>query len=604
MNPRSVPRSKISSKTDKPKSSFAVIIRLGKYLLHYKWLLILAIFLSISSSFFSSIGPFLAGRAVDVISSGIVEGQPTNINFNGILFYVNLMIIFYVFSSIAAYILSIIMIKMSQNVIYKMRKDVFNKLVKLPTDFFDKNQTGDILSKISYDIDTINMSLSTDVVTIFSSLVTIIIALVMMIIISPILILVFVVTIPISFFYTRFMAKKTKPLFRKRSISLGKLNGNVEEMITGSKTIRAYNREKIIVNRFDEYNNKAVLSTYNAEYYSSLAGTTVNFINNISLSLISLFGAIIYLGKYAFLGVISLGNITSFVLYSRKFSGPINQIANIISELQSALAASERVLNLIDETEEDESQVINKIINIYGEVSFDNINFSYKKETPIIKNLTLNVKKGELVAIVGPTGAGKTTLINLLMRFYDVDNGIIYLDNQKINTIKRKQLRTSYAMVLQDTWLFNGTIYDNITYGKRDATLEEVYEASKVAMIHDFIMHLPDGYNTILSEDGINISKGQKQLLTIARAMLMDSKMLILDEATSNVDSQTELAIQNAMLNLMENKTCFVIAHRLSTIKNANKIIVFNNGEIKETGSHKELIDLKGIYYDMYTSQF
>jgi ATP-binding cassette subfamily B protein len=580
-----------------PKNRKKVLMRLWRYLYQYKLYLAGAMLLTFSTNILSLIGPSLAGYAIDAF--GTTKGQ---VDFDKVFFYIFWMLGLYLFSSIFAYLLAMLMISLSQKVVYKMRKDVFERLADLPVGYFDRNQTGDIISRITYDIDTINTSLSNDVIQIFTSIITVVGSLVMMIILSPALVLVFVVTIPISIVLTRYMTGKTRPLFRKRSAKLGELNGFVEEIISGQKVIKAYHQEDVMIERFDEKNNESVEAFFNAEYYSSMVGPSVNFVNNLSLTLVSVFGAILYL-----LGNLSIGNVSSFVLYSRKFSGPINELANISSELQSALAAAERVFRVIDEPTEpkDDSDAIELTeMEIKGDVEMKGLKFGYLPDKIIINDLNLSAKSGDLVAIVGPTGAGKTTLINLLMRFYDPQGGSITIDGIDVSHLTRKSLRKAFAMVLQDTWLFQGTIFENIAYGKKDATLEEVIEVAKAAKIHTYIMHLPNGYDTVLNEDGINISQGQKQLLTIARAMLLDAKMLILDEATSNVDTRTELQIQDALRQLMKGKTCFVIAHRLSTIQNADTILVVDGGNIVEQGTHHALLEKKGLYAEMYYSQF
>ncbi|MBQ3028332.1 MAG: ABC transporter ATP-binding protein, partial [Lachnospiraceae bacterium] len=392
----------------------------------------------------------------------------------------------------------------------------------------------------------------------------------------------------------------TKPMFRKRSAKAGELNGMVEELITGQKTIQAYAKERVMTGRFDEKNEEAVTAYYNAEYYGSMIGPTVNFINNCSLTAVTVAGSVLYLLKK-----LTLGDISSFVLYSRKFSGPINELANVISEIQSALSAAERVFRVIEEpTEAEDIYGAVELTGVKGKVTMEKVNFSYVPEKPIIKNWSMEAKPGELVAIVGPTGAGKTTIINLLMRFYDPQSGEIRVDGYENREVTRKSLRSAYAMVLQDTWVFEGTVHENIAYGKEGASREEVVAAAKAAGVHEFVKRLPQGYDTVITEDGVNLSKGQKQLLTIARAMLSEAKMLILDEATSNVDTRTELRIRSAMLKLMEGKTCFVIAHRLSTIQNADKILVVNNGMVEEWGTHSELMQKQGFYYKLYASQF
>ncbi|MDE5700580.1 MAG: ABC transporter ATP-binding protein/permease [Lachnospiraceae bacterium] len=582
-------------KYEKPRNRKGTILRLGSYMIQYKYLVLLALGLTVGSNLLALVGPMLSGYAIDAIEPGVGE-----VDFARVFYYAGLMVGFYVVSSILSYILAVLMIHISRKVVYQMRRDVFERLMKLPVGYFDTHQTGDIISRISYDIDTVNTSLANDLIQILTTLITVVGAFAMMIVISPKLILVFVFTVPLSVILTKGITGKTRPLFRLRSRRLGELNGFVEEMISGQKTLKAYHQEKNMIQKFDGKNEEAVEAYYRAEYYGSVVGPTVNFVNNLSLALVSMFGALLFLA-----GQMRIGSISSFILYSRKFSGPINEAANIMSELQSALAAAERVFHMIDEPmEAADSQSASELENVVGNVLLENVSFGYTKEQKIIKNLNLHAAPGKLVAIVGPTGAGKTTLINLLMRFYDADDGKICVDNHNICDVTRASLRQSYAMVLQDTWLFEGTVFENIAYGKQGATLEEVIAAAKAAKIHSYIKRLPQGYDTVLTDEGTNISKGQKQLLTIARAMLLDAPMLILDEATSNVDTRTEQQIQQAMRSLMEHKTCFVIAHRLSTIQNADVILVVNHGEIVEQGTHGELMEREGFYYQMYRAQF
>lgn len=579
----------------KPRDRKKVILRLGKYLLQHKWMVLAAVSLTITGNLLALLGPMLSGYAIDAIGVG-----PGQTNFDLVLFYCGLMLVFYVLSSGLSYLLSVLMVKISQKIVYQMRKDLVDKLLELPVRFFDSHQTGDIISRLSYDIDTVNSSLSNDLLQIAASAITVIGSFIMMLRISPPLILVFVVTVPISVLFIIYRTKKVRPLFRKRSAKLGELNGFVEEIISSQKTTKAYHQEQTMVGRFDQRNNEAVEAYYMADYYGSTVGPSVSFINNLSLTLISIFGSLLYL-----VGSVSLGNLSSFVLYSRKFSGPVNEMANIISELQSAAAAAERVFRMIDEpAEAADLPQAKPLEEVKGDVQMKDIQFGYEPDKVIIHDLNLHAKPGSLVAIVGPTGAGKTTIINLLMRFYDPQKGQILMEGRDSHDITRKSLRAAYTMVLQDTWLFYGSIYDNIAFSRPDATPEEVIEAAKAAKIHNYIMSLPDGYDTIVNGDGLNISQGQKQMLTIARAMLSDAKMLILDEATSNVDTRTEMQIQSAMRNLMKDKTCFVIAHRLSTVQNADTILVVQHGDIIEQGNHEQLMKKGGVYAGLYSSQF
>lgn len=573
----------------------AILRRLWKYLGRNRLLLILAVVLSLSANILSLFGPRLSGQAINAIEAG-----PGQVDIPYVLEKVGCMALFYTLSALLSYILSQVMIRLSRRVVRQMRRDVFDRLARLPVGFFDRYQTGDILSIITYDVDTVNQSLSADLLQVLQTTVTVSVSFVMMLTIAPKLIFIFCVTIPATVLITRWITNRVHPLFRRRSRLLGALNGFTEEMISGQKTTKAYGQEAAVLEAFDKKNHQAVEAYTEAEANGTIMGPAVTCINNVSLAMVCLFGSLLYLS-----GGIRLGDLASFVQYSRKFSGPINEVANIVSELQSAFAAAERVFGLMDAAPEaEDSPEAAELKSVRGDVELRNVSFGYEPETPVLKNLSLHASPGELVAIVGPTGAGKTTVINLLMRFYDAEAGSITVDGHDIRQVTRSSLRRAYSMVLQDTWLFQGTVFDNIAYGKKDATMEQVVAAAKAARIHSYIASLPQGYDTILSDNGSSISKGQKQLLTIARAMLLDSHMLILDEATSNVDTQTEAAIQAAMRTLMKDKTCFVIAHRLSTIRNADHILVMRDGQVVEQGNHKTLMAQNGFYAKLYYAQF
>ena len=576
-------------------SKGALLKRFWRYLGRSRGLLLLAMLLSISSSLLSLYGPKLSGEAINAIDLGAGK-----VDFDTVMRCAGLMVICYICSAVLSYLLHAAMLRLSRQVTRQMRHDVFESLSALPVSFFDRYQTGDLISTITYDVDTVNQSLSTDLLQILQSIITVTVSFGYMLSIAPLLVIIFVFTVPATFFLAKFLAGIARPLFRRRSAMLGRLNGFVEEMLSGQKTVRAYGREAAVLEGFDEKNKAAVDAYTKAEANGTITGPSVNGVSNISMSLVCIFGAVLFLQ-----GKIRLGDLSSFVQYSRKFYGPINEFANILSEIQSAFAAAERVFGLIDaEPEAPDTEDAQVLTETSGDVRMEAVDFSYVPGTPIIEDLFLHAKPGSLTAIVGPTGAGKTTIINLLMRFYDVQGGAVLVDDRDIRTLTRASLRKAYTMVLQDTWLFHGTIFDNIAYGKPGATMEEVVAAAKAAHIHSYISRLPQGYNTVLTDNGTAISKGQKQLLTIARAMLLDAHMLILDEATSNVDTRTEQHIQAAMRQLMKDKTCFVIAHRLSTIQSADHILVLDGGKVVEQGTHDELMAMNGFYRKLYQSQF
>ncbi|MBQ8624133.1 MAG: ABC transporter ATP-binding protein [Oscillospiraceae bacterium] len=587
------------------KTAKSIFLRLCRYVLGYWYLFLPAVVLTLFSNQLSLLGPKYSGEAIDALAA--VGG----VDFESVWYNVGKMLICYAVSAVMSYLLAVLMIHISQKIVFTMRKQLFEKLTSLPVGYFDTHPTGDIISHISYDIDTINSTLSHDLVQIMTSIYTVLGSLVFMWNISKPLIAVFAITVPAAIIFTRYRSKRVRPLFSKRSKKLGELNGYAEEMLSGCRSIQAYAREDTIGGRFNLRNKDSMDAYYKADYYGAAMGPSVNFINNLSISLVMILGGILYLYsqngivKEGTLFFITLGGVAQFVQYSRKFAGPINEFANILSELQSAFSAAERVFKILDE-EPESADIPNALVldDVEGEVEFENVVFGYTPQKTILKDISFVAEPGKTIAIVGPTGAGKTTIINLLMRFYDVTNGSTSVDGVDIRKITRKSLRQAYTMVLQDTWLFCGTIYENIAYGREGATPDEVKAAAKAARIDSYIESLPDGYDTVLTDDGINISKGQRQLITIARAMISNSHMLILDEATSNVDSRTEIKIQEAMTELMKGRTCFIIAHRLSTIQNADKILVIQDGRITESGTHDELLQKGGFYSTLYNSQF
>lgn len=572
----------------------AVFFRLMKYFLRYKAGVAAAFLLMLGSNLFALLGPWLSGEAVDAIAA------ESGVDFAAVGTYCLYMAVFYVVSSVLSYLLTVLMIRLSQRIVRSMRQDVFDKILVLPVSLLDRMQTGDLINRISYDIDTVNASLSNDILQAATSVVTVAGALVGMIAVSPLLLGVFILTVPLSVLIALKRSRQVRPLFRKRSAKLAELNGFSEEMLTGLSTIRAYGREDKMIEKFCEKNTDAVDAYYRADYYGSLIGPAVNFVNNLGTVIISTAGAFLYLFR-----LISIGDISAFLLYSRRFSGPVNEYANILGEIQSALAAAERVFRLLDApAEEADAPDAEEAAAVRGELAFEHVRFSYDGESDVIHDLSFSALPGQTIAIVGPTGAGKTTLVNLMMRFYDPQGGRITLDGKDLRRYTRRSLRAAFTMVLQDTWLFEGTVYENIAYGSDEATQEDVERAAEAAHIAEYIRSLPEGYGTRVTDGGVNLSKGQKQLMTIARAMLSPARMLILDEATSNVDTRTELLIRDAMETLRRGRTCFVIAHRLTTVRNADLILVVRDGDIVESGTHDALLQKGGFYSEIYSAQF
>ncbi|MDR2828307.1 MAG: ABC transporter ATP-binding protein/permease [Acholeplasmatales bacterium] len=576
----------------KPKNTRHTLKKLWRYISYYKFSFILGIILSIIGNVLGLIGPYITGKAL-----GLLEGD---FEIKKVLYLCLILAVFYVISAIFNYILSRIMAKISQKVTYKMRADLFNKLAIVPVKYFDNNQIGDIIARMSYDIDTVSVSLSTDFVSIFTSIFTIVISFVMMIVMSFYLSLIFFITIPLTVFITTKLSSIVRKRMRERNAALGNINGFSEEYISGVKTVQSYAREEKIIKEFDSINDNVAKLSSEAGYYSTIVGPVTNVTSNISVALVGIVGVLLLLHN-----LIIYGPLASFLLYSRRFSGPINNISTMYAEIQSAIAAAERVFSVIDTASESPDKISDTNLNeIDGNIEFKDVDFSYETDKKILYDITFGNTLKKKIAIVGPTGSGKTTIISLLLRFYDINKGVINLDNNNIYDIKRSSERKAFTLVLQDTWLFSGTILDNIRYGTSNASMETIIEVCKKAKIHNYIISLKDGYNTILTENGINISKGQRQLLIIARALLSDTKILVFDEATSNVDTGTEIEIGDAITELTKDKTSIIIAHRLSTIISADQIIVLKDGHIIETGTHNELINKKGFYQELFNSQF
>lgn len=590
--------------TTKSKDFKGTIKRLFKYMAPYKYRLMVIVCMAVLGALFSVLTPKVLGLGITKIADGMIakfRGVPgASIDFSYLIKIVIFLGLLYVFSSFFTYLQQFLMAGVAQNTIYKIRKEVDYKLNKLPLKYFDSNSKGDILSRVTNDLDNVSSTLQQSLNELITSVVTIIGVTIMMLTINVWLTLICLVVLPVGVFFTRPIIKKSQKFFGSQQKELGMMNGHVEEVYSGHKIIKAFNREKISKAEFEEINKRLYSAGWKAQFVSGIIMPLMQFINNVAYVAIAVAG-----GLFVTAGTITIGDIQAFTRYIRQFTQPISQVANIVNILQSTAASAERVFELLDEDEEvKESENPISLDKVKGHVTFENVKFGYSDDNILITDMNIEAKSGETVAIVGPTGAGKTTLINLLMRFYDVNSGAIKIDDVDIREMTRKELRNTFGMVLQDTWLFNGSIRDNIAYGVENATFEEVVEAAKAANADHFIRTLPEGYDTILNEEASNISQGQKQLLTIARAILSNPSILILDEATSSVDTRTEVFIQKAMNKLMEGRTSFVIAHRLSTIKDADLILVMKQGNVIEKGNHKELLEAKGFYADLYNSQF
>ncbi|WP_442780503.1 ABC transporter ATP-binding protein [Bacillus sp. Au-Bac7] len=588
----------------KAKDEKGTLKRLARYLGTYKIQLLFVIAAAILSTVFSIFSPKILAEAIDTLFNGLMNkmnGVPgAEIDFAAIGQVLVWLILLYIISALFMYIQQIIMVNISQKTIFQLRQEVHEKLERLPLKYFDRTPHGETLSRAINDIDNINNTLQQSVTQLITSVITFVGVIIMMLTISPVLAIVCFLTIPLSILATVKIAKRSQVQFRSQQATLGALNGHIEEMFTGHQIVKAFGHEEKAMEEFDSINDRLYESSWRSQFISGLIMPLMQFINNLGYVFVVVIGAI-----FVSAGRITVGDVQAFIQYARQFSQPIQQLSNISNIIQSTIASAERVFELLDEEEEPKDTSRVKVIEQpQGAVDFDAVYFSYKEDEELIKDLTIQIKPGQKVAIVGPTGAGKTTLINLLMRFYDIDSGVIKIDGVDISTMDRGALRSMFGMVLQDTWLFKGTIRDNIAYGKQGATDEEITRAAMLANAEHFIRTLPEGYDTVINEDGSNISGGQKQLLTIARALLANPSLLILDEATSSVDTRTEAQIQEAMAELMKNRTSFVIAHRLSTIKDADIILVMKHGQVIEQGNHEELLQQKGFYADLYYSQF
>lgn len=589
---------------EKAKDFKGTLKRLIHYLRPHKVQLIAVLVMAVISTIFSIVSPRIMGKATTKLFEGImarIQGVPdASIDFQYIWHIILVLLAFYVLSSVFSYFQQYLMACVAQKTVYDLRREVNDKLSRLPLKYYDARTHGETLSRVTNDVDNISSTLQQSMTQLITSILTIIGVLVMMLTISPLLTLIAVLTLPVSVLAITSFAKRSQKQFVRQQAELGKLNGHVEEMYTGHKIIKVFGRERQSLKQFDEINGRLYDAGWRAQFISGMIMPVMSFIGNIGYVLVAVVGGILVTK-----GSITIGDVQAFIQYSRQFTQPITQTANIANIIQSTVASAERVFEILDE-EEEVAETARPIAlpEPKGHVAFEHVKFGYEGKQPLIEDMNIEVSPGQMVAIVGPTGAGKTTLINLLMRFYELNGGAIKIDGVDITEMKRGDLRSLFGMVLQDTWLFNGTIRDNIAYGREGATESEVIRAAKTAHADHFIRTLPGGYDTILNEEASNISQGQKQLLTIARAILADPAVLILDEATSSVDTRTEVYIQKAMNELMKGRTSFVIAHRLSTIKDADLILVMNHGSVIEQGDHEELLAKGGFYADLYNSQF
>lgn len=587
---------------EKPKDFKRSVSKLKNYIGKYMAAIVVVMIFAICSTVFNVVGPKTLGSATTTLSKGLMSKirGTGSIDFEKIGRILLIVLILYVASSLFNFIQGWIMTGITQKVCYSLRKDISEKINRMPMKYFESRTYGEVLSRITNDIDTLGQGLNQSITQIITSVTTLIGVLVMMLSISPLMTLIALVTLPISVGLISLVVKKSQRYFKTQQEYLGHINGLVEETYSGHNVVQAFNREKAVVEEFNKTNSVLYESAWKSQFLSGMMQPIMMFVGNLGYAAVALAG-----GFLTIKGTIAVGDIQAFVQYVRQFSQPIQQLAQVTNIMQSMAAAAERVFEFLEE--EEEVQVIDnptELDNVKGDVTFNHVSFGYKENQTIIKDFSADIKAGQKVAIVGPTGAGKTTIVKLLMRFYDVNSGSVMLDGHDIRTFNRRELRDDFGMVLQDTWLFKGTIMENIRYGRPDATDEEVIEAAKAAHADKFIRTLPGGYQMELNEEASNVSQGQKQLLTIARAILADSSVMILDEATSSVDTRTEVLIQKAMDNLMKGRTSFVIAHRLSTIRDADLILCMKDGDIVEQGNHKELLARGGFYADLYNSQF